>query len=72
MRPRPSNILCFLLLILGAGPALFYPAVEVCARAKKERGTLETLLSSPAERIEIVGVKLLTRSCSSSMVTALC
>jgi len=37
----------------------FYPAVDLCA-GEKERGTLETLLSSPAERSEIVWGKLLT------------
>ena len=37
----------------------FYPAVDLCA-GEKERGTLETLLCSPAERVEIVWGKLLT------------
>ncbi len=37
----------------------FYPAIDLCA-GEKERGTLETLLSSPAERSEIVLGKLLT------------
>ena len=37
----------------------FYPAVDLCA-GEKERGTLETLLSSPAARSEIVWGKLLT------------
>ncbi len=53
-----SKILPFLLLIWALTGA-FYPAVDVCA-GEKERGTLETLLSSPAERIEIVWGKLLT------------
>jgi sodium transport system permease protein len=37
----------------------FYPAVDLCA-GEKERGTLETLLSCPASRLEIVWGKLLT------------
>ena len=53
-----SKILPFLLLIWALTGA-FYPAVDLCA-GEKERGTLETLLSSPAERIEIVWGKLLT------------
>ena len=61
MAPRSgrwSKILPFLLLIWALTGA-FYPAVDLCA-GEKERGTLETLLSSPAERSEIVGGKLLT------------
>ncbi|MFV2066758.1 MAG: ABC transporter permease subunit/CPBP intramembrane protease [Pirellulales bacterium] len=53
-----SKILPFILLIWALTGA-FYPAVDVCA-GEKERGTLETLLSSPAERSEIVWGKLLT------------
>ncbi|HJW84453.1 MAG TPA: ABC transporter permease subunit, partial [Anaerolineae bacterium] len=53
-----SKILPFVLLICALTGA-FYPAVDLCA-GEKERGTLETLLSSPAERIEIVWGKLLT------------
>ena len=37
----------------------FYPAIDLCA-GEKERGTLETLLASPARRSEIVSGKLLT------------
>lgn len=47
------------LLMLWALTGAFYPAVDLCA-GEKERGTLETLLSSPAERSEIVLGKLLT------------
>jgi len=47
------------LLLLWAMTGAFYPAVDLCA-GEKERGTLETLLSSPAERTEIVFGKLLT------------
>ncbi len=53
-----SRILPFVLFIWALTGA-FYPAVDLCA-GEKERGTLETLLSSPAARIEIVWGKLLT------------
>src|SRR5262249_25750770 len=46
-------------LLLWALTGAFYPAIDLCA-GEKERGTLETLLSSPAERLEIVWGKLLT------------
>jgi sodium transport system permease protein len=47
------------MLLLWALTGAFYPAVDLCA-GEKERGTLETLLSSPAGRGEIVLGKLLT------------
>ncbi|MCX7424402.1 MAG: ABC transporter permease subunit [Planctomycetia bacterium] len=47
------------MLLLWALTGAFYPAVDLCA-GEKERGTLETLLSSPAERSEIVMGKLVT------------
>jgi sodium transport system permease protein len=53
-----STVFPFMLLIWSLTGA-FYPAVDLCA-GEKERGTLETLLSGPAERSEIVGGKLLT------------
>ena len=53
-----SKILPFVLLIWALTGA-FYPAIDLCA-GEKERGTLETLLSSPAARGEIVWGKLLT------------
>jgi sodium transport system permease protein len=53
-----SKVLPFVVLIWALTGA-FYPAVDLCA-GEKERGTLETLLSSPAERSEIVWGKLLT------------
>ena len=56
--PLWSKLLPFVLLIWALTGA-FYPAVDLCA-GEKERGTLETLLSSPAERSEIVVGKLLT------------
>jgi sodium transport system permease protein len=53
-----SKILPFIMLVWALTGA-FYPAVDLCA-GEKERGTLETLLSSPARRREIVWGKLLT------------
>ena len=53
-----SSMFAFLLVIMSLTGA-FCPAVDLCA-GEKERGTLETLLSSPAERSEIVLGKLLT------------
>ncbi|MEN6451937.1 MAG: ABC transporter permease subunit/CPBP intramembrane protease [Thermoguttaceae bacterium] len=47
------------LLLLWALTGAFYPAIDLCA-GEKERGTLETLLSSPAARSEIVLAKLMT------------
>ena len=63
-----AKILPFVLFIWALTGA-FYPAVDLCA-GEKERGTLETLLSSPALRTEIVWGKLLTVM-SFSMATAL-
>ncbi|MFH1268943.1 MAG: ABC transporter permease subunit, partial [Planctomycetota bacterium] len=48
-----------ILLLVWAMTGAFYPAIDLCA-GEKERGTLETLLSSPAERSEIVLGKLVT------------
>ncbi len=53
-----SRILPFVLVVWALTGA-FYPAIDLCA-GEKERGTLETLLCSPATRGEIVGGKLLT------------
>jgi len=63
-----SKILPFVLFIWALTGA-FYPAVDLCA-GEKERGTLETLLASPAQRREIVWGKLLTVM-TFSVVTAL-
>ncbi len=52
-----AKILPFVLL-LWALTGAFYPAIDLCA-GEKERGTLETLLCSPAQRTEIVAGKLL-------------
>jgi sodium transport system permease protein len=53
-----SRVLPFVVFIWALTGA-FYPAIDLCA-GEKERGTLETLLSSPASRTEIVWGKLLT------------
>jgi sodium transport system permease protein len=53
-----AKLLPFIVFICALTGA-FYPAVDLCA-GEKERGTLETLLTSPAQRSEIVGGKLLT------------
>src|SRR5205823_15111738 len=53
-----SKILPFIVMIWALTGA-FYPAVDLCA-GEKERGTLETLLCSPAARSEIVWGKLLS------------
>ncbi|MCL2346962.1 MAG: ABC transporter permease, partial [Planctomycetaceae bacterium] len=68
-----SNFLPVLLLIWALTGA-FYPSIDLCA-GEKERGTLETLLSSPASRVEIVLSKLLTVmtfSVLTSMLNILC
>ncbi len=53
-----SKILPFIIMIWSLTGA-FYPAIDLCA-GEKERGTFETLLSSPAARSEIAFGKLLT------------
>ncbi len=53
-----SKLLPFVVFVWALTGA-FYPAVDLCA-GEKERGTLETLLASPASRGEIVWGKLLT------------
>ena len=58
-----SKILPFVMLVWALTGA-FYPAIDLCA-GEKERGTLETLLCSPAKRREIVWGKLLTIMCFS-------
>jgi sodium transport system permease protein len=47
------------LLVLWSLAGALYPAVDLCA-GEKERGTMETLLISPASRKEIVWGKFLT------------
>jgi sodium transport system permease protein len=63
-----SRLMPFMILIWSITGA-FYPAVDLCA-GEKERGTMETLLSSPASRTEVVLGKLLTIF-SISILTAL-
>src|SRR5207244_2540631 len=47
----------FMLVMWSLAGAL-YPAIDLCA-GEKERGTMETLLISPANRVEIVAGKFL-------------
>ena len=63
-----SRLFPFLLVMMSLTGA-FYPAVDLCA-GEKERGTMETLLISPATRAEIVLGKFLTVMLA-SMMTAL-
>ena len=63
-----GRIFPFLLVIMALTGA-FYPAVDLCA-GEKERGTMETLLISPASRPEIVLGKFFTVMLA-SMSTAL-
>jgi sodium transport system permease protein len=63
-----SRIFPFLLVMMSLTGA-FYPAIDLCA-GEKERGTMETLLISPASRAEIVMGKFLTVVLA-SMMTAL-
>ncbi|QEG23426.1 ABC transporter permease subunit/CPBP intramembrane protease [Mariniblastus fucicola] len=63
-----SKILPFIVIMWSLTGA-FYPAIDLCA-GEKERGTFETLLSSPAGRSDIAIGKLLTVM-SFSMVTSL-
>jgi sodium transport system permease protein len=64
-----AKVLPFMLLIWALTGA-FYPAIDLCA-GEKERGTLETLLSSPVARGEIVVGKLLTVMAFSMATSAL-
>lgn len=63
-----SKILPFIIMVWSLTGA-FYPAIDLCA-GEKERGTFETLLSSPAARSEIAIGKLLT-VISFSMATSI-
>ncbi len=64
-----SKIFPFLLVMMSLTGA-FYPAVDLCA-GEKERGTMETLLISPATRAEIVIGKYLTVMLASVMTAIL-
>jgi len=57
------------LLVMMALTGAFYPAIDLCA-GEKERGTMETLLISPASRAEIVVGKFLTVVLASVMTAA--
>ena len=48
-----------MILVVMTVTGAFYPAVDLAA-GEKERGTMETLLISPAKRIELVLAKFLT------------
>lgn len=63
-----SKLLPFIMLVWAMTGA-FYPAIDLVA-GEKERGTLETLLCSPALRVEIVWGKLAAVT-TFSMMTAL-
>ncbi|GIW87278.1 MAG: sodium extrusion protein NatB [Isosphaeraceae bacterium] len=63
-----ARIFPFLLVLMSLTGA-FYPAVDLCA-GEKERGTMETLLISPASRAEIVLGKFFVVFCA-SIATAL-
>jgi sodium transport system permease protein len=64
-----GKIFPFLLVIMSLTGA-FYPAVDLCA-GEKERGTMETLLISPASRGEIVMGKFFTIVLASMMTAVL-
>jgi sodium transport system permease protein len=64
-----SRLFPFLLVMMSLTGAL-YPAVDICA-GEKERGTMETLLISPARRSEIVLGKFLTVMLASVMTALL-
>ncbi len=57
------------IMLMWALTGAFYPAIDLCA-GEKERGTLETLLSSPVSRSDVVAGKLLTVT-TFSITTAL-
>lgn len=59
-----------IMLLVWALTGAFYPAIDLCA-GEKERGTLETLLCSPAHRSEIVVGKLATVMLFSIMTAVL-
>jgi sodium transport system permease protein len=58
------------LLVLMALTGAFYPSVDLCA-GEKERGTMETLLISPASRPEIVLGKFFTVMLASNVMALL-
>src|SRR5204862_4986456 len=64
-----ARLFPFLLVMMSLTGA-FYPAIDLCA-GEKERGTMETLLISPASRSEIVLGKFLTVVLASVMTALL-
>jgi len=64
-----SRLFPFLLVMMSLTGA-FYPAIDLCA-GEKERGTMETLLISPASRTEIVLGKFFTVMLASVMTALL-
>ena len=64
-----ARIFPFLLVLMSLTGA-FYPSVDLCA-GEKERGTMETLLISPAARSEIVLGKFFTVMLASVMTAVL-
>lgn len=58
-----------MLLVVMVGVGAFYPAVDLTA-GEKERGTFETLLSTPTSKLEIVTGKFITVFCL-AMLTGL-
>ena len=60
-----AKLFPFLLVMMSLTGA-FYPAIDLCA-GEKERGTMETLLISPASRAEIVLGKFFTVVLASMM-----
>jgi sodium transport system permease protein len=64
-----SRLFPFLLVMMSLTGA-FYPAIDLCA-GEKERGTMETLLISPASRTELVLGKFLTVMLASVMTALL-
>lgn len=64
-----AKLFPFLLVMMSLTGA-FYPAVDLCA-GEKERGTMETLLISPASRAEIVMGKFFTILLASVMTALL-
>jgi sodium transport system permease protein len=64
-----AKIFPFILVIMALTGA-FYPSVDLCA-GEKERGTMETLLISPASRPEIVLGKFFTVMLASMLMALL-
>jgi sodium transport system permease protein len=64
-----AKLFPFLLVMMSLTGA-FYPAIDLCA-GEKERGTMETLLISPASRTEIVLGKFFTVMLASMATAAL-